>query len=174
MIAKKQINIFIVEDDKVFMSVLKADIEISFEKMPIKVYTFETGELCMEQIKKLKPHVVILDYHLNGYTAHAADGILVLDWIKKESPETNVIMLTINDNIEIASKSFKHGASDYVVKTETQFRKINYALFNLFKLMVAQSAARRYKHWLKVFFLCLGLLVAAVIAVRIINPSLIA
>ena len=96
----------------------------------------------MEKFKEKKPKVVILDYNLSCEYPNAADGLKVLDWIKKENSETNVIMLTSDDHIDIAVKSFKHGASDYVVKTETKFKKINYSLSNLFKMMEAKSEAR--------------------------------
>ncbi len=167
MNTKKQISIFIVEDNKVFTMALKADIETSFANKHIEIHSFETGEACMKKFKEENPQVVILDYHLNSKYPDAADGIKILDWIKKENTETNVIMLTINDNIDIASKSFKHGASDYVVKTETQFMKINYSLSNLFKMMNAKSDAKRYKNVIKLFMYFIALQVGIVIAILI-------
>src|SRR5688572_12009113 len=139
MSKNKQIDIYVVEDNKVFQMALKSDIEIAFANRSVKVHSFETGELCMKQFQEQKPPVVILDYHLNSTNPNAADGITVLDWIKMRNVETNVIMLTSDDNIETALKSFKHGATDYIVKTETKFRKINNSLFNLFLMMEAKS-----------------------------------
>jgi DNA-binding NarL/FixJ family response regulator len=166
MKTKNPINIFIVEDNEVFALALKANIETSFAKQPIKLFSFETGE-AMQNYKEEKPQVVILDYHLNSKLPDAADGIKVLDWIKKDSPETNVIMLTSNDNMDIAIKSFKHGASDYVVKTETQFMKINYSLLNLFKMVKAKSEAKRYKNVIRLFLYFIALQVAVIIAILI-------
>ncbi len=172
MNSKNQINIFIVEDNKVFQLALKADIETAFAKMPIKIHSFETGESCMKKYAEDKPQVVILDYNLNSINPDAMNGIKVLDLIKKESHDTNVIMLTSEDNIDIALKSFKHGASDYVVKTETKFRKINFSLFNLFKMMEAKKDAKRYKYMAVGFLVCVTLLVGGVIVVEMLNPSL--
>ena len=167
MYEKNQINIFIVEDNKVFTLALKADIETSFEDKPIKIHTFETGEACMAKFKEEKPQVVVLDYHLNSKYPEAADGIKILDWIKKEKPETNVIMLTCNDNMEIALKSFRHGASDYVVKTETQFMQINYSLSNFFKIIKAKNDAKKYKHLIRLFLGFIVLQIVVVIAILI-------
>jgi len=164
---KNQINIFIVEDNEVFTLALKSNIETAFANKPIKIRSFETGEKCLQNIKEEKPQVVILDYHLNSKYPEAADGITVLDRIKKENSETNVIMLTINDNMDIAIKSFKHGASDYIVKTETQFMKINYSLLNLFKMMKAKSEAKRYKNVIRLFLYFIALQVAVIIAILI-------
>jgi len=169
---KTQIRIFIVEDNKVFAHTLKADIETTFVNMPIKIHLFETGEVCMQKFIEEKPQIVILDYHLNSKNPDAADGIKVLDWIKKENKETNVIILTGDDHVDIALKSFKHGASDYVVKTDTQFRKIIYTLFNLFRIMEAKSETRRYKFLVVGLFLCITIMVGWLIAIRIFNPSL--
>ena len=169
---KNQTNIFIVEDNKLFAHALKADIENSFPNKQIKIHSFETGETCMDKFKEEKPEVVIIDYHLNSKYSDAANGIQVLDWIKKENPETNVIILTSDDHCDIALKSFKHGACDYVVKTETKFRKINYSLFNLFKVMEAKADTTRYKILLAGLSLCIALLIGGIIAIQIFEPSL--
>jgi|GEM_PF-125568 len=128
MDSKKQINIFIVDDNKVFAQALKDNIENAFESVPLKIQSFETGEKCMENLKHAKPELIILDYYLNSKYPYAADGIEILDWIKKEHPETNVIMLSMDDHIDIALKSFHHGASDYIVKALSQFGKINHSI----------------------------------------------
>jgi len=169
--SKKQTTIFIVEDNRVFRLALKADIEVAFANMPIKIHLFETGESCMQEIKKEKPQIVILDYNLNSTVPNAADGIKILDWIKRESYETKVIMLTADDHIDIALKAFHHGASDYVVKTDTKFSKINYSLFNLIKMMEATNEAKKYKYLSGVLMLCAGILLGSIVAIQLVNPS---
>jgi DNA-binding NtrC family response regulator len=170
--SKKLTTIFIVDDNRIFRLALKADIEVAFAKKPIKIHLFETGENCMQEIKKEKPQLVILDYNLNSLVPNAADGIKILDWIKREHAETNVIMLTGDDHIDIALKSFHHGASDYVVKTETKFNKINYSLFNLIKMMEAKNETKMYKNLSVALSLCIGLMVGGIIAIEIVKPSL--
>jgi len=168
MALKNKINIFIVDDDKVFRLALTENIKGAFKKTPIEILSFETGEKCMEEFKITKPEVVIMDYHLNSKYPDAADGIKMLDWIKKENPETNVIVLTVDDNMEVALTSFHHGAVDYIVKkTETQFKKINQSLLNLFKMMEAQSYEKRYKELVVLIYICIAVIIGVVIAVRI-------
>jgi len=139
------VKIFIVEDNKAFSLLLKSDIETTFRDKLLQIQLFETGEACMQKFIEEKPHIIILDYHLNTKYPDAADGIKVLDWIKEKSIETFVIMMTANDHIDIAIKSFKHGASDYVVKTETKFKKINFSLLNYFKIIEAMRDSIKYK-----------------------------
>ena len=172
MSRENQTNIFIVEDNQVFTLALKADIETAFKNMPIKVSSFETGEACMEKFKSEKAQVVILDYNLNSTYPNAANGIQVLDWLKKENSEINVIMLTSEDSIEIASKSFKHGASDYVVKTETKFRKINYSLSNVFKVIEAKSEARKYKRMVVTVCVWVAILIVVTAVIKVCYPHL--
>ncbi|HEX7413865.1 MAG TPA: SpoIIE family protein phosphatase, partial [Bacteroidia bacterium] len=51
---------------------------------------------------------------------------------KEINADTSVIMLTSNDHIDVALTSFHHGASDYVVKTDHQFKKINHSIHKIF------------------------------------------
>lgn len=172
MKTNKQIKIFIVEDNKIFAVALKASIETALVNMAIKIDTFETGEKCMEKFKEEKPQVVILDYHLDNRNPNAANGVKVLDWIKKTNNETNVILLTRDDNIDIALQSFKHGASDYIVKTDTQFRKIIFSLFNLIRMMEAKKNGKRYKYMFIGICLFITLMVGIIATIQIIEPSL--
>ena len=161
------INIFIIEDNAVFRMALKADIELTFPNKPIAIHSFETGESCMEKFKEIKPEVVILDYHLNSRNPEAADGIRMLDLFKSENSQSNVIILTSDDDLEIALKSFHHGAYDYVVKSETKFKKINYSLFNLFSMMEAKKETNKYKYMVAVLFACVSLLVGVLVASQV-------
>ncbi|HBX49610.1 MAG: hypothetical protein A2275_09790 [Bacteroidetes bacterium RIFOXYA12_FULL_35_11] len=168
----KQMKIFIVEDNNVFALALKADIKAAFIQKNVKIHTFQTGETCMDKFKELKPDVVILDYHLNSKFTDAADGIKVLDWIKNENKEAYVIMLTGDDNIDIALKSFKHGAADYIVKSDTKLRKIIFSLFNLMKIMEAKRDAKRYKNVLIATSLGIAVIIGVIIAFGFFSPSL--
>jgi serine phosphatase RsbU (regulator of sigma subunit) len=128
----KEIKVFIVDDNRVFALALKAYITTAFEKRFIKVFSFETGEKCMERFAQETPEMVILDYSLNSRFDGAANGLKILEKIKKINSKTSVIMLTSNDQINTALESFHHGASDYVVKNEKPFEKINQSICRIF------------------------------------------
>ena len=61
---KKEINIFIVDDNKIFALTLKGNIETAFKNKLITIYSFETGERCIEKFLQVMPDLVILDYYL--------------------------------------------------------------------------------------------------------------
>jgi len=91
--------------------------------------------------------------------------------LKKENPETYVIMLTGDDNINIALKSFQHGASDYIVKTDTKLRKLVFSLFNFFKIMEAKKAAKRYQNMVIGLLFGISFLIGVVVAIQIFEPA---
>lgn len=172
MNAKDPINIFVVDDNKVFALALKAEIETTFAEMPVTVHVFVTGETCMMQFNEVKPQVVILDYHLNSRYFDAENGIKVLEWIKKDDKETQVIMLSNEEHIDVAIQSFNNGAFDYVIKTETKFKRINNSLSNLFKMMKAKSEAKKYKYLVAGLLVCIAFLFGIVLVAKICSPSI--
>jgi DNA-binding NarL/FixJ family response regulator len=170
---KTKINIFIVDDNKIFSLALKKHIEDSFKEKVAKIYSFETGEKCMERFPQIMPELVILDYHLNSRIHEAEDGNKVLNWIKQQNESTSVIILTNDDNIDIALKCFHQGASDYVVKAESQFRKIDYSISNVLKIRDAKNESKKYKQLLVVLFLGIALFIGGVIGIQVFSPSLV-
>ncbi|MCB0494105.1 MAG: response regulator [Cyclobacteriaceae bacterium] len=115
-----KINLFLVDDDAVFLKSL----EIEFLQHPdFNVETFATGEQCVKS-RNRNPDIVILDYMLNGIVEKAMDGIETLDKIKDYDTEIPVVMLSSQDKIEVAIACMHHKAFDYVVKSETAFIRL--------------------------------------------------
>lgn len=124
----RELLLFIVDDDALYVKALEHSIK---DKMPfVNIKTFSTGEACLQQIK-LKPDVVILDYYLNSKVPYAWNGLTILKQIKKISPKTKVIMLSVQDSLEVAVKCIDNGSYDYISKTESAFVKINNVLMNI-------------------------------------------
>jgi len=121
---EKQTLIFIVDDDALYLKSL--EIEFS-QNNDSEVKTFATGELCMESIPQ-KPDVIILDYYLNSINSNAINGLQVLDKIKTSNPQIPVIMLSSQDNIEVAVNCMRHKALDYFVKSETAYMRLEKAI----------------------------------------------
>jgi DNA-binding NarL/FixJ family response regulator len=91
--------------------------------------------LCLEAIYFGQiPDVIILDYHLNGISKHAINGIQTLDKLKEINENIPVIMLSSQDKIEVAIDCMHHKAYDYVVKSETAFFRLQNILTALFEI----------------------------------------
>jgi len=117
---KNEIRLFLVDDDSLYLKLL----EIEFHQLPnFAIETFVTGELCVENLSH-KPDIIILDYLLNGVNKKAMNGIETLDKIKAVDPEIPVVILSSQDKIEVAVDCMHHKAFDYVVKSETAFKRL--------------------------------------------------
>lgn len=120
MNTSKNMLIFLVDDDVVFLKAL----EIDFMDSPhYEVRTFRTGELCIANLEE-KPDVIVLDYNLDGVEKNVLNGIQTLDKIKEIDSTIAIIMLSGQDKIEVAVKCMRHDAFDYVVKSETAFMRV--------------------------------------------------
>jgi two-component system, OmpR family, response regulator len=135
-----KILIFLVDDDALFLKSLEIEFNESSES---SFRTFATGELCMENIAK-NPDIVILDYYLNGIDKNAMDGLETLDRIKAFNPQIPVIMLSSQDNIEVAVNCMKHQAFDYIVKSETAFIRLQKAITTVFHYRKIEKALSWY------------------------------
>jgi len=125
---ENKVKIFLVDDDAVFLKSL----EIEFlANADFTIETFATGELVMKSISQ-KPDVIILDYHLNGIDLDAMNGIDVLDKIKAFDVKIPVVMLSSQDEINVAVNCMHHKAFDYVVKSETAFLRLQKIITDIF------------------------------------------
>jgi DNA-binding NtrC family response regulator len=130
MNTSQKIKLFLVDDDALLLKSL--ELEFS-EHTDFVIETFATGELCISNLSN-NPDFIILDYHLDGIDKNAMNGIDTLDQIKKYNPELPVIMLSSQDKIEVAINCMHHHASDYVVKSETAFFRLQKSIENSLKL----------------------------------------
>ncbi|MDP9046970.1 MAG: response regulator [Bacteroidota bacterium] len=130
---QNKIKIFLVDDDVVFLKSLEIEF---FQHADFDIKTFITGELCVENLSH-SPDLVILDYHLDGISKNAMNGIETLDKIKAYDPDIPVIVLSSQDKIDVAVNCMHHKAFDYVIKSETAFvrlQKIISAIFQYKKM----------------------------------------
>ena len=76
-----------------------------------RVSEAETGDQALEIFRKLQPAIVLTDIKMPGM-----DGIELLKKIKQENPETEVIMITGHGDMELAVRSLKNEATDFITK----------------------------------------------------------
>ena len=120
MKSDKKIKVFLVDDDALFLKSL----EIEFiQQGNFIIETYPTGELCVKNLAR-NPDIIVLDYHLDGIDETAMNGLATLDKIKAFNPSTPVIMLSSQDKISVAINCMHHKASDYIVKSETTFIRL--------------------------------------------------
>ena len=116
----KQKKIFIVDDDVMLTESLS---DYLTRTVAHKVSVFPTGEDCLKHLDE-SPDIVILDYFLNTVQEDAANGMEVLQAIKKNYPTIHVIMLSSQEHYAVAMQTIQKGAEQYVVKDKDAFKKI--------------------------------------------------
>ena len=115
-----KIKLFLVDDDVDFLKLLKIQL---LQQHDMIIETFATGELCIEHLSS-NPDIIIVDYNLDSVDKNAMNGIATLDKIKSVNADVPVVMLSAQDEIEIAITCMSHKAFDYVVKSATDFPRL--------------------------------------------------
>ena len=140
MTTENKIKLFLVDDDALFLKSL----EIEFlQHADFAIETFATGELCLSNLSH-NPDVIILDYHLNGINKEAMNGLETLDKIKHYNSDIPVVMLSSQDKIEVAINCMHHRASDYVVKNETAFIRLQKIISSIFSYKKMEKELKWY------------------------------
>jgi len=117
----KSKKIFIVDDDAMLTEALS---DYLTRKVIHKISAFHTGEDCLKHLSE-NPDVIILDYYLNAVHKDAANGMEILQTIKKDYPHIHIIMLSGQERYGVALQTIQKGAEQYVIKDKDAFEKIN-------------------------------------------------
>lgn len=102
-----QTKLLLVDDEEGIRKVLG----ISLSDMGYDVLTAENGDEALSIFRAQSPPIVLTDIKMPGL-----DGISLLQKIKRENPETEVIMITGHGDMDLAIKSLKLEATDFVTK----------------------------------------------------------
>lgn len=134
-----QEEIWILDDEKGILETLK-DI---LQDEGYKVETFCYAKDFLEKFKVKHPKVIFLDLWLKD-----ADGLKVLEEIKKLNPFIPVIIISGHGTIETAVKAIKIGAYDFIEKP-LSYERVMVSLKNALKLVALEEENQRLRE--KVF-----------------------
>lgn len=110
---------------------------------------FSNGESCMEKLHE-KPDIFILDYYLDGIKTDAANGLEIMKRILVKLPDAKIIMMSGQDNLQVAIDTIDHGAYDYIIKGESAYLRAQMILdhiirnINMEKYFVDQGKKENY------------------------------
>ncbi len=105
----KHLDILVVDDEEDICELLSGI--LADEGYQCRVAN--NGSQALREVKKIQPHVVILDVWLGD---SEQDGLKILEIIKKDHPFVPVIMISGHSTIETAVKAIKNGAYDFIEK----------------------------------------------------------
>ncbi len=112
MMLLKNANILVVDDDVDVLTAMRLLLkslvkEVVVEKNPNNINSL---------IAMNKFDVVILDMNFNSLVNTGNEGIYWLNQVKEQDEEAGVILITAYGEIDLAIKSLKNGAQDFLVK----------------------------------------------------------
>jgi signal transduction histidine kinase len=100
-------RILLVDDEQDIREVLN----LSLSDLGYVVLEAQNGEEALEIFKAAQPPIVLTDIKMPGM-----DGIELLQKVKRENPETEVVMITGHGDMDLAIESLKHEATDFITK----------------------------------------------------------
>ncbi|HVP78169.1 MAG TPA: response regulator [Thermodesulfobacteriota bacterium] len=100
-------TLLLIDDEEGIRKVLG----IALADMGYDVHTADNGEAALDIFAKINPPIVLTDIKMPGL-----DGIEVLKRLKKASPDTEVIMITGHGDLDLAIRSLKFEATDFITK----------------------------------------------------------
>jgi DNA-binding NtrC family response regulator len=102
------LKIFFIEDDPFFGEILKYHLKLNPE---FDVHLFKTGKECLSNLY-LKPDIICLDFGLPDTT-----GDKLMAKIQETNNKIPIIIISGQEEIEVAVNFLKAGAKDYIVKS---------------------------------------------------------
>ena len=100
-------KILVVDDEKDICEVF----DITLSDLGYQVYTASDGDEGLRIFRDVNPPIVLTDIRMPGI-----DGIELLKRIKEENRDTEVIMITGHGDMDLAIKSLKLEATDFITK----------------------------------------------------------
>jgi len=140
----EDVNIIIIDGDEFFSKILKTKFESTAS---YKIMDFSSGEEFLENFIKSKlPKnsipFIILDYSLKENKGNGGkDGLEILKIIKELYPDIDVIMISVLEDIDIATTSMHYGATSFIKKNENSFLRIH----NNIKYLISKRRLERTK-----------------------------
>lgn len=108
----KNARILIIDDDTDVLVALRLLLKSAVKEVVVEKNPNQIPSLLRNAVFD----VIILDMNFNGLVNTGNEGIFWLNKIKQLSPGADVILITAYGDIDLAIRSLKEGASDFVVK----------------------------------------------------------
>lgn len=123
-------KIFVVEDDRFYNAILVKALE---KVATHTVKGFLSGAAFLQQIRE-QPEVVTLDLGLPDMEGHE-----LLSRIREESPHTEVIVISGQDDLKLAVQLLREGAYDYIAKDENVEERLRHCLQHIARKLALQE-----------------------------------
>lgn len=121
----RKLNLYVVDDVIYYAKLACVKLEEDGYKN-IKMFT--NGEDVVTELRKESPDCIVLDHILSKDGLNGND---VLKFVIINNPSVNVIILSGQEDVEIAANMIKMGAYDYIIKNDMAFFNLKNTLNRL-------------------------------------------
>jgi len=128
-------SILIVDDEIETLEIFSRQLSGDFD-----VDTVQSAYLALEMMKKKSYHIALTDLVMPG-----EDGLELLASIKKEWPNTAVIVISGKASIDMAVKAMKLGAEEFIEKPIEDLQIMEYKIRNILKAKWQSEEIKRLK-----------------------------
>lgn len=108
----KNSTLLIVDDNEGILNALRLLLKSDFKQ----IKTISNPNQLYAELERNEIDVILLDMNFRAGINTGNEGLFWLKEIKKKSPLTEVVMITAYGDVELAVKSLKEGAADFVLK----------------------------------------------------------
>jgi DNA-binding NtrC family response regulator len=105
--SENKLRVLVLDDEPIVCKRLQP----ALEKLGFEVDTFTQSVEAMHQVQQSAYDIVITDLKMKE-----VDGMRFLEEVKKQRPETEVIVITGFATMETAKQSFQKGVFDFIAK----------------------------------------------------------
>lgn len=110
---KKEGSILIVDDNNDLLIALKLILSRYFESID----TLRNPNLLLSAIEKKAYDIILLDMNFKAGQTTGNEGIFWMNKIREKDPRASVVFITAYGDVELAVRSLKEGAVDFIMKS---------------------------------------------------------
>lgn len=114
--------IFIVEDNLVYAKTLESSIRSKFPEIK-EIRIFPVGETCLMELNR-NPDLIIMDYFLDTKYYDAETGLQIIEKIRAQKPEMNIVILSSQNEINVVIEATKTYHCTYIKKDDMAFERL--------------------------------------------------
>ena len=119
--------IFIIDENRFYAKLIQQYLNVADY---YEILLFNNPEACIEYLD-INPDIIIAEYQ---YISSQRQGLKLLKTVKTNNPETRLIFLTADKDVETAIKAIRAGATDYIIKSKYAPFKLIHKVNNIVKL----------------------------------------
>lgn len=140
-------RVFIVDDDALHNDMLKKFLE---DKFNVQVMAFTNGDDAARNLQ-WQPSYVFCDYYLDKLDTGTTKGFDLLRQVRQALPDTQFIVMSTQDKMDVTVDAMKHGAFDHIVKNTTEFLRVENSMTHALRIAKLRRKVKSYQTAVIVF-----------------------